>query len=64
MTLADWAAWYDCSGKPFAKPSDEVDVDDLPTENFIDDDQNEDEDIELSQKLMLAVKLKRDLKPE
>ena len=64
LTLADWAAWYDCSGKPFAKTSDEVDVDDLPTENFIDDDQNEDEDIELSQKLMLAVKLKRDLKPE
>ena len=30
LTLADWAAWYDCSGKPFAKTSDEVDVDDLP----------------------------------
>ena len=19
LTLADWAAWYDCSGKPYAK---------------------------------------------
>lgn len=48
LTLADWAAWYDCSGKPYANPSDEVDVDDLLMENFIDDNQNDDEDIELS----------------
>lgn len=42
LTLADWAAWYDCTGKPYIKQSDEVDVDGLPLENFIDDNQNDD----------------------
>ena len=37
LTLADWAAWYDCPGKPYIKQTDELDIDALPLENFIDD---------------------------
>ena len=43
LTLADWAAWYDCVGKPYIKQTDELDIDGLPLENFIDDNQNDDE---------------------
>ena len=44
LTLADWAAWYDHKGKPYIKQTNEVDVDGLPLENFIDDNQNDDGD--------------------
>ena len=43
LTLADWAAWYDCAGKPYIKQTDELDIDGLPLENVIDDNQNDDE---------------------
>lgn len=23
LTLADWAAWYDCTGKPYVRPTNE-----------------------------------------
>ena len=42
LTLADWAAWYDCTGKPYAKETNEVDVDGLPMETFIDDNHDDD----------------------
>jgi len=32
LTLADWAAWYDRSGKPYVKPMTELDPDGLPLE--------------------------------
>ena len=44
VTLADWVAWYDCSKKTYVKQTNEVDIDDLPVETFIDDDQNDDDD--------------------
>ena len=43
LTLADWAAWYDCAGKPYINQTDELDIDGLPLENVIDDNQNDDE---------------------
>mgnify|MGYP001794552905 CR=1 FL=1 len=41
ITLADWAAWYDCAGKPYVKQTDEVNVDGLLLENFINDNQSD-----------------------
>ena len=29
LTLADWAAWYDCSGQPYAKQTNQQDIDGL-----------------------------------
>jgi len=43
LTLADWAAWYDFTGKPYIKQTDRLSIDGLPLENFIDDHQNDDE---------------------
>ncbi|KXJ08992.1 hypothetical protein AC249_AIPGENE17524 [Exaiptasia diaphana] len=43
VTLADWAAWYDSSGKPYVKQTDEIDFDGLPLESFVDDNQNDDD---------------------
>nr|XP_058946351.1 uncharacterized protein LOC131774356 [Pocillopora verrucosa] len=42
LTLADWAAWYDSCGKPYAKKSFERDSDNLPLETA-DDEQNDDD---------------------
>ena len=47
LTLADWAAWYDFSGKPYVKPPYDLDIDGLPLESCIehhedDDDLNDD----------------------
>ena len=36
LTLADWAAWYDSSGKPYIKKSIQNDTDNLPFEIVID----------------------------
>ena len=45
LTLADWAAWYDnCSSKPYVKETHEIDIDGLPLEKYIDDEQNDDDD--------------------
>ena len=44
LTLADWAAWYDCRGKPFIKQSNELDTDGLPSEKFNDENHNDDDD--------------------
>ena len=43
VTLADWAAWYDSCGKPYQKKSTELDLDNLPKETLIDDENNDDE---------------------
>lgn len=58
ITLADWAAWYDCAGKPYVKQTDEVDVDGLPLENCIDDNYNDDNDTEV-QKIPFSKAKKR-----
>lgn len=47
LTLADWATWYDCSGKTSTKQTNEVDVNSPPMENFIYGNQNDD-DLELN----------------
>ena len=44
LTLADWAAWYDCAGKTYVRPTNELDTNGLPFEIFIDDDHNDDDD--------------------
>ena len=44
LTLADWAAWYDCAGKTYVRPTNELDTDGLPFETFIDNDHNDDDD--------------------
>ena len=44
LTLADWAAWYDCTGKTYLRPTNELDTDGLPLETSIDDDDNDDDD--------------------
>ena len=43
LTLADWAAWYDSSGKPYIKKSNRLDTDNLLLETCIDDDHNKDD---------------------
>ena len=43
VTLADFAAWYKISYKPYVKKTFEVDVDNLPLE-ISNDDQNDDEE--------------------
>ena len=43
LTLADWAAWCDCKTKSYVRPSTELDTDNLPLENTI-DDVNDDDD--------------------
>lgn len=43
VTLADFAAWYNISYKPYVKKTFEVDVDNLPLETS-NDDQIEDEE--------------------
>ena len=44
LTLADWAAWYDnCSSKPYVKKSHDIDIDGLPLQKYI-DEQNDDDD--------------------
>ena len=58
LTLADWAAWYDYSGKQYVKPANKLDLDGLPLETLIDrskdddddggDDDDDDDDDELS----------------
>ena len=62
LTLADWAAWYDFSGKPYVKPSYDLDIDGLPLESCIehhedDDDLNDDKVMKIN-----VVKQKREIK--
>ena len=58
MSLADWAAWYDSTCKPYIKPSRELDIDNSPLETNLsnNDDNNEEEESEQ--------KNKKDLRPE
>ena len=42
LTLADWAAWYDNTGKPYVKQSYELDNDNLLQETAIDDVNDDD----------------------
>lgn len=42
LTLADWAAWYDSSGKPYIKKSFQNDTDNLPFETA---SENNDDDL-------------------
>ena len=44
VTLADWAAWYDSSGKPYVKKSYQVDIDNLPVETAIGEENHDDYD--------------------
>ena len=46
LTLADWAARYDRTEKQFVKQTNEIDVDGLPSETFIDDNKIEDNNVE------------------
>lgn len=44
LTPADWTAWYDnCCLKPYVKETHETDIDGLPLQKYIDDEQNDDE---------------------
>ena len=46
LTLADWAAWYDnCSSKPYAKETHEIDIGGILLEKYIDDEQNDDDKV-------------------
>ena len=44
MSFADWAAWYNSAGKPYIKPSWQLDIDDYLIEtNLSDNDDNKQE---------------------
>ena len=58
-TLADWAAWYECSGKPYVKQTNQQDVDGLPLETFIDDNQTNSDDDDDKYKKNICSKTKR-----
>lgn len=45
LTLADCAAWYDHTGKRYVKQTVDLDFDGLPLESFVDNNQNDDEEI-------------------
>ena len=70
LTLADWAAWYDRSGKPYVKPTVELDPDGLPLENTVnnhndDNDNNDDDDDDNDEVTKQSCsKLKREVKLE
>ena len=53
VTLADWAAWYDSCGKPYAKQSNELDTDNLPVKTSL---TNNDDDNESTNKLPSKLK--------
>lgn len=53
VTLADWAAWYDSCGKPYAKQSNELDTDNLPVKTSL---ANNDDDNESTNKLPSKLK--------
>ena len=42
VTLVDWAAWYDRTGKPYVKLSYEMDTDGFPSKRFVDHFHNDD----------------------
>ena len=43
VSLADWAAWYDSTGKPYIKQSRELDIDNSPLETNLSDNNEEEE---------------------
>jgi hypothetical protein len=51
LSLADWAAWYDSTGKPYFKPSCELDIDNYSLEtNLGDINEDDNEENESEQK--------------
>ena len=51
LSLADWAAWYDNTGKPYVKPSHKLDIDNYPLEtNLCDINEDDNEEDESEQK--------------
>jgi hypothetical protein len=50
LSLADWAAWYDSTGKPYIKPSRELDIDNYPLETNLSDNDDNNEEEESEQK--------------
>jgi hypothetical protein len=43
LSLADWAAWYDACGKPYIKPSCQLDIDNYPLETNLDNNDDYEE---------------------
>ena len=72
ISLADWASWYDSTGKPYVKPSREMDVDNYPLETNLDDNDDnfeESESIQKSKKrtkgrIIRSVCFNKDIDPE
>ena len=58
VSLADWAAWYDSTGKPYIKPSRELYIDNYPLETNLSDNDDNDEEEEMNKRI------KKDQKPE
>ena len=58
VSLADWAAWYDSTGKPYIKPSRGLYIDNYPLATNLSDNDDNNEEEESEQKK------KNDLKPE
>ena len=51
LSLADWAAWYDNTGKPYVKPSHKLDIYNYPLEtNLCDINEDDNEEDESEQK--------------
>ena len=50
VSLADWAAWYDSTGKPYIKPSRELDIDNYQLETNLSDNDDNNEEEESEQK--------------
>ena len=57
LSLSDWTAWYDSCGKPYIKPSHELDIDNYPLEANLDDN-DDDDDVERK----MSIKIKEGLK--
>ena len=54
VSLADWAAWYDSTGKPYIKPSRELDIDTSPLEINLSDNNEEEESKQKNKKISKA----------
>jgi hypothetical protein len=50
LSLADWAAWYDSTGKPYIKPSRQLDIDNYTLETNLSDNDDNNEEEESKQK--------------
>jgi hypothetical protein len=60
VSLADWAAWYDSTGKPYIKPSRGLYIDNYPlATNLSDNDDNEEEESEQKNKKLSKARIIR-----